>query len=652
MPLALALALLAVTGGMLASYLYDDDAPIAARLAYGAATGFLALALIGFVGAMALGLPAGVGLAAVVVALPLPLLARASIRARLLADLGRLSRVPGIAGIAPWLYTIGIIALLWVVFSRVIIESDGVLSTGYVNNLGDLPLHLQIVASFAYGGNFPPEHPAYAGTAFAYPFLADFLTAAFVVTGASLREAFFLQNMVLGLALVGTLHRFTAVLTRDGLASLLAPLLVLFSGGLGFLMLIDEARAGEQGLVALLGALPHDYTIGEVPFRWGNAITTLLVTQRSLALGLPIALIVFVLLWASVRRPAPRIAAGWWTTRAGLLETARAERRLLVAGLLTGALPLVHAHSFGVVIGTAFLVGLAFRQWRERRWVGWAGYVVVALALALPTVRWSTTGSIADASSFIGVHVGWDRGELDVVSFWLLNTGLFIPLAIAAFAWAWTTRPEYRPVVLFSALFVVWFLVPNVIRLAPWVWDNIKVLFYGFIGAVPLVSLLLARLLRGATWPRLAGVAAVLALVLAGSLDVWRVASGQTDYVEFDADGTALAAAIKTETGPRAMVLHAPTYNSPVYLTGRRSLLGYTGYIWSHGLPYADREHDIRRIYAGEPDARSLLDRYEVDYVVVSPVERAYMPVDDELFSQFPVVERIGGYVLHEVPKS
>ena len=35
-------------------------------------------------------------------------------------------------------------AFLWVVFDRVIVELDGVLSTGYVNNLGDLPFHLQV----------------------------------------------------------------------------------------------------------------------------------------------------------------------------------------------------------------------------------------------------------------------------------------------------------------------------------------------------------------------------------------------------------------------------------------------------------------------------------------------------------------------------
>jgi len=39
-------------------------------------------------------------------------------------------------------------------------------------------------------------------------------------------------------------------------------------------------------------------------------------------------------------------------------------------------------------------------------------------------------------------------------------------------------------------------LVPNLLRVAPWLWDNIKVLTYWWLGAVPIVALLLARIWR------------------------------------------------------------------------------------------------------------------------------------------------------------
>lgn len=648
---AIALALVAVAGGALASYLYDDDAPLVSRLAYGAASGLVAVSAVGFVLANFIGIELAAFASAAVVAIPLAALGVPASRRRVIADLRATGhgvnlaiRRPSLATAGPPAYAVLLTVFLWLVLDRVIVEHDGGLFTGYVNNLGDLPFHLQVTSSFAYGQNFPPEDPTYAGTGFAYPYLSDFLAAMFVGLGASLREAFVIENLVLALALVGLIHRFTLVLSGDRLAAFIAPVLVLLSGGLGWFAFLQDARTGEHGMIAALGSLTRDYTIiGEGPFRWGNAITTLLVTQRSLLFGLPIALMVFVLLWKLVHAEPP----------AGRRESFNSPsmRLALAAGILTGSLPLVHAHSFIVVMGTAFFLGLLFRQWRDGRWAPWAIYVVAALVLALPAIWWTTHDSIANAGTFFGFEFGWDHGEVNIAWFWILNTGLFIPLAVLAAFWPGRPRIESRSLLLFSAAFLAWFIVPNVMKLAPWVWDNIKVLFYWFVGVVPLVALLLARMLKAGQGLRLLAGSALLALTLAGGIDVWRVLSGQTEYQEFDRDGIALAEVIRAETPARALILHAPTYNPPVFLTGRRSLLGYTGYIWAHGLPYTDREADIKRIYAGEADADQLLDKYEVQYIVVSPVERSNLTVNDAFFERFTKVAEAGEYELYEVAR-
>jgi hypothetical protein len=647
------LAVLAVAGGALASYWYDDDASFTTRLAYGSATGLAALALVGFVLANLVGLPAATyltgailaGLAVAAVARPG---GRVLVRADLLAtrrDLVAAVRRPSLATTGPIAYTLVAVLFVWLIFAKVILLDNGALATGYVNNLGDLPFHLQVTSSFAFGQNFPPEDPTYAGTGFAYPYLSDLLAAMFVGLGASLSNAFLLENVLLGLALIGLLQRFTRIVTGDRLASYIAPVLVLLSGGLGWVLLIQDARTGEHGLMAVLGAMTRDYSIGGEPIlRWGNAITTLLVTQRSLLFGLPVAVLVFILLWKLIHLDMARPG------RIGARATA------LAAGLLTGALPLIHAHSFVVTIGTAFFLGLLFQQWRERRWLPWSIYVVAALALALPQIWWSTHDSIANAGTFFGFEIGWDHGTENPIWFWFVNTGLFIPLAVAAYAWPRRSSPASRSLLLFTTAFVAWFIVPNVMKLAPWVWDNIKVLFYWFVGFVPLVALLLARWLKGRPSWRVAGAGALVALTLAGGLDVWHVLSGQTSYQEFDRDGIAIAEAIRSETPPRALVLHAPDYNPAVFLTGRRSLLGYTGYIWAHGLPYTDREADIRHIYAGDDGALQLIGRYGIDYILVSPLERAYqkaagLAVNDAFFDQFTKVDQIGEYTLYEVAK-
>lgn len=97
------------------------------------------------------------------------------------------------------------------------------------------------------------------------------------------------------------------------------------------------------------------------------------------------------------------------------------------------------------------------------------------------------------------------------------------------------------------------------------------------------------------------------------------------------------------------MILHAPIHNTPVFLTGRRSLMGYPGHIWTHGIDFGQREADIRKIYSGSPDATSLLSKYGVDYVVIDPQEHSVMPVNTAFFSRYPEVVNIGEYHLYKI---
>jgi hypothetical protein len=657
LPAAL-LTLVVVAAGTLATYLYDRDMPLPARLGFGAVTGMAVTGLVGFMLANVVGTTAATIVAAAFVLVACSLFVRADIRGRAVADvvstreavLRAVSR-PGLSSTGPLLYAVAMVALLWIVFDRVVIEEAGTIATGYVNNLGDLPFHIQVTASFAFADNFPPQDPGFAGTGFAYPYLADFVAAQFVSLGATMRDAFFLQNLTLGLALVAILHRFARVLTRSELAALICPVLVLFSGGLGFLALVDDARSSATGLLGVLNALPHDYTIGpQTGYRWGNAITTLFITQRGLLFGLPMALAALSLLWRLIHAPPMELRRA--VSVGIVVSTIRARPEALAAGVITGMLPLIHAHSFAVVIGTAFLLGLVFRQWREGRWLPWAVYVVVALAIALPEIWWTTHDSMANSGPFYGFELGWDNGEGNPIIFWLLNTGLFIPLSLGVMLVPFLRTRLPAGLLLFTLPFLVWFIVPNAVLLAPWVWDNIKVLFYWFVGFAPMVSLFIAWLLRDRLpYLRLVGVGVLIALVLAGSLDVWRVVSGQTVYGEFDADGIEMAHLIRDRTPDSALVLHAPTYNTPAFLAGRQSLLGYPGHVWSRGLDYAAREQDIGMIYAGGPEAEGLLASYGVDYVLVSPIEHNQRPgyVNEGFFTRFTEVAAAGDYRLYQI---
>jgi uncharacterized membrane protein len=100
---------------------------------------------------------------------------------------------------------------------------------------------------------------------------------------------------------------------------------------------------------------------------------------------------------------------------------------------------------------------------------------------------------------------------------------------------------------------------------------------------------------------------------------------------------------------PRAVILHAPSRNHPVFLTGRRSLVGNPLHVGSHGFDYKGRERDVRQIYAGGPDAVWLLARYGIEYAVVGPEERERLTVDDRFFAAHPVIAEAGGFRLYRI---
>jgi hypothetical protein len=715
MPFALLLALAAISGATVLTYSYDRDAGIWSRLCAGVCLGFAALGLVGFVFASVLGMgQASLMLAGLVCGAPLMLLARADWRERLRADLregaGLFRRaLAGKGGAGALVFYLVAALLFWFVYARAMYQTPEGIFTGVDTNIGDMPFHLAVVTGFAYGENFPPQHPEFAGVRLTYPFVVDFVAAMFVRAGATLEGALFWQSFAMMMSLVGLLHRWALKQTRERLAALFVPALVLLSGGFGWLVFLREAASSGQGVFSMLGSLEHDYTRAYPGFEWGNAVTALFVTQRSILLGVAVALVVWTLWWDASEKSGVRSqkseekgdAAGVESRTVGKKKlkgkgkTARgasakgafedeeaaadnsyaftlrpfALRQMIAAGVVAGLMPLVHAHSFVVMMSMGACMALAqgaavlfskgegvqyeapvwARVWAV--WRPWVLFAASASALALPQMFFATRDSGVRAGQFFGWEFGWAHGQTNVVWFWIKNTAVFIPLLVAALVWR--GAGVSRRLLFFYLPFVLCFVVPNVYRLSPWVWDNIKVLLYWWVASAPLVALVLVRLWRrGGAW-RAAALALLLMQTAAGGLDVWRAASGAVERRSFDPAGVAFAEIVKQETDPRSLILHAPTYNDPVYLTGRRTYLGYPGHVWSHGIDYTAREAELKRIYSGSPEASSLIQSAGIEYVVVGPLEREELRkhglnVNESFFAKYRKVGEAGGYRLYK----
>ena len=666
---SLALALLVIFSGTVATYLYDANAPFGARLCGGACTGLAALSLVGFVFSSFLGLTGTtILLTALVCSLPLVLLARASYFALLQKDLNQISRATRRLTTKPDSITIGYVLfylvssiVLWQVFSKAMIQDADGISTGLLNNFGDLPFHLSVITGFAYGNNFPPEDPTYAGVRFTYPFLSDFCSAIFVRAGADLQQSMFIENIILAVSFLGLLHRWALVMLKDRLAAVITPLLVLLNGGFGWILLFSKANTNDYGLLGVFRDLPPSFTvIPETTWRWGNAISALLIPQRGFLLGLPLAVMVFTQWWLATNpeTSVTESSANEKKPKQSKRELVRDKVevnshwlddsmcRMIGAGVIAGLLPLAHAHSFVVVMSMSACLVLIQRRWRV-----WLAFMIVASLVAIPQLWWSTSHTAVSAKSFFALEIGWDRGTENPFLFWFKNTGLFIPLILVALL---SRGKEYlvnRRLLLFYLPFTLCFIIPNFLKMAPWIWDNIKVLFYWWVASAPIVALLLSRLWRDGFIRRVTAVILFVGLTLAGALDVAGIALRSTKYGIFDLSGLRFAEFVKQNIAPRALIMHAPVHNEPVFLTGRKSLMGYPGHIWTHGLEFVKRESDIKSVYAGTPDADQILSSYDVDYIVVGPLERLVMPVNEQFFSRYEKIGDVSGYKLYKVKR-
>jgi hypothetical protein len=626
---------IAVSGGLLLTFLYERRSCLSLRLSMGGCIGLALLATFGFVLSSLLGLTKmSLALSAWLLLLPVLLLARSETRDRVRNEFSAAIEWLTNRNVRPQiLFYLVLTVILALTFSQNMVDLPDGIYTRLATNLGDLPFHLHAISSFVSGHNIPVEDPSYAGVRFTYPILADFLTAMPVSGGAPIAPAMWLQSMILSLSLVGLFHHWTRTLTRDRLAACLAPVLLIFSGGLGWWLLMQDLRLSDGSIITLLGHLPRDYTVANSTiFRWGNSLTTLLLPERSFLFGLSLAAFIFYQWWAAID-----------STSNGASETTAdsSTRRMLAAGICAGMLPLIHTHGFVVVVATGVCLAILFPQ----LWRAWLMFLITALLTGIPGMAWLSYHSAVDRRQFLAWHVGWDHASYNPLWFWFVNTGLFIPLLFAALLAHRSDFAIPRRLTLFYLPFLLWFIVPNFLQLSPWIWDNIKFMFYWYAASVPLVALLLARLGRqpGRRWV----CAAVLAsLTLSGALDIMRVITHAVPQLEFTSNGIQMARLIDLLAPPHAVVLHAPTWNSPVYLTGRRSLAGYSGWTWSRGLNSSQRETDIRKIYAGAPDAKNLVQKYHVDYVLIGPSERS-LPVNPEYWKHCSKLSQIGEYQLY-----
>ena len=516
----------------------------------------------------------------------------------------------------------------------------------------DLSFHAALASSFAYGENFPPAYTPMAGEPLRYPFLPDFHAAALMAAGLSMRAAFLATALPLALSLIGIFYGFALRLAGRARVAALATCLFLLNGGLGFLNLYGDWRQSGRGFAEFWDALPvnyaNDWSRG---IHWTNLVTDTLLPQRAALYGLPAGLMIltlFAIVWGRWQdRSEPRaVASGSVIHGESLprntdpLATARGSVRLLLAaGVLAGLLPLFHTHSY-IAVGLISVFLFLMRPRWAWLWF-WAPAVVLASPHLFELARHAGVGQI------VRLQPGWMGSDAPSFTLYMLrNFG--VPLVLAVPAWVAAPR-VWKSFYVASLLLLVFALT---VVVSPNVFDNGKLTYYWHAVNSALVARCLVSLARARRLRLLAAPLALLLALLCVTTGIAALrAESRAHALLFSESDVEAARFVREGTAPRARFLTAPAFNQPVLaLAGREVVRGPTDWLWGHGYEFRAREADVRRIYAGAPDALELLSLYGVDYVYLGEAERRDMRADASFFdANLRAVYRADGVAVYEV---
>jgi hypothetical protein len=472
-------------------------------------------------------------------------------------------------------------------------EPGGLYTGG--SSFGDLALHATLARRFVVD-EIGFASPLVAGAPLTYPFLGDFLVACLVRGGWPLGAAFAVTGWLTILIALGLIQALALRLFgRRAAATLAAWLIVLSGSAIGAWYAVDDLA--RHGLPAQLADLPNYAHVGPSGAVFANFVCDFVLPQRALLAALPG-------FWAAA-----------WALAVGLETRARAP--IVLAGVAIGALPLLHVHSFLVGFGLVAWLAIWHGVRAPRTLATWAVALGAALAVAAPQLAWQFGQSWS--AGFGGWALGWLAPPGGWWWFWLRQWG--VALVAVPFVVAAAARHDRRFVLPFVLAALGLFAAANLYRFQPYDWDNMKFLVYAYMMLAIAIAGGLARALAAGGAPRVAAALATVALTATGAIAILREADLHEQLAS--ADDVALAAELDRALPPGARVLTTDAHNHVVpMLAGRAVVMGYRGWLWTHGIDYRGLERDVARMFVLEADAPPLFARHGVTHVYIGPGER------------------------------
>ncbi len=608
--------------------------------------------------------------------------------------LGRFSSLPKALGAFRRQKFLLIVLLFWgffvfLVFHSFRFENNRVYCCQ--STYGDMSMHLSFITSLARQQAFPPEYSLLPGIRLSYPFLSDSISSSLYLLGAPLRLSYALPMCAAGAQVFFGAYLFFKRMLGSASRAAGAFLLFFCNGGLGVFYFLGGGKENFTRLFTEFYETPTNYVAENI--RWVNVVADMMLPQRATLFGWAVLFPVLYLLYRAVFE---------------------GEKRLfLYSGILAGALPMVHTHSFlalalvcggwlvfdlcrrlqlldrAVLLGKgAVAAGLPLmcllknflhaRGWEDSPWLlvfisalVLLCLVLLGLLLALAQrqgMLWEiicTWGGLALAACLLALP------QLFVWTFRQAGAGRFVRGHFGwvtgedNYLWFYLKNLGLAGVLAFCGLvtckkerfaryvpaLVIW-VVAEFVEFQPNDYDNNKLLYVGY----ALLCCCGAEFL----WDMLCkiksrGLRGVLAgglaafLILPAALTLGREAV--SEYEIYGDGALSLCAYVEENLPPDAVVLTDTRHNNEICaLAGRNVVCGSPSYLFYHGLPYYGREFAVREMYERPEESLNFYRSTHVSYVLYSDFENSSYQVDVQALDRlFTRVYDDGVRVLYKV---
>jgi len=529
-------------------------------------------------------------------------------------------------------------------------DARGNFWAGHVNIWGDWAAHFTMGTAMAQRGLLLTHSPFLLGAPFSYPFIADLISAILLRNGVSLIDAFTIPSFVFSLLIVTALYFFYNTFFKSRKIAIVATCIFLFNGGIGFYYFIQDIFQSATPWFTLLNPA-HEYTrLDAQGIKWISVIDSMIIPERSFALGFSCALIALTLIFK-------------------LFFSAHAKKtkvpiwQLTLVGILLGLLPILHTHSFlatFIFLSWWAIIDLLVVPKNERLHHFWSWLTIagVTAAIALPLMKLFFLSNLN--SDFFHWHPGWMAGDFSE-NWWLFtwkNWGITPILALVSLAVLIRKQAKTRLAWLLLPSFLI-FILGNLFLFQPWAWDNTKLLVWFLLGSSGLIAYFLVYFYQ-LKWTNrlLQSTKAIVLLFLflvvtaSGIIDAYRIQRLQLhSYILYADTDIGLANWVKNHTSTQSIWLTGHPHNHWLFnLTGRQSVMAYPGWLWTQGYNYLPVQDDVRVMYEGNERSLPLLAKYQVNYVVIGDNERYDLQANESFFIQhFSIVYQLGTTEIYQV---